>query len=77
MDFSRFRALAPRQRALVSMAVMVDGQDAVQYLEHDAVHGEILGKVAASLASIDLELRIPLLGSLARQAFREISQEEA
>lgn len=72
MDAQRFRVLSARQRALVAMAVLLDGREAAVYLEKDAVDGSGLQKAAVDLASQTPELRMPFVGSLLRDALNEL-----
>lgn len=70
MDSQRLRGLNPRQRALVAVAVLLDGREASVYLENDAVDGAVLKQAAEDLAQLDPELRMPFAGSLLRGALR-------
>lgn len=72
MDTHRFQALSAKHRALVAMAVLLDGHEAAVYLENDAESGEALQKAAHDLASMAPELRMPLLGTLLRAAVAEL-----
>ena len=72
MDAQRFRSLSARQRALVAMAVLLDGREAKVYLENDAVNGAGLQRAALDLASIEPELRMPFTGTMLRAALEEL-----
>jgi hypothetical protein len=72
MDTQRYRSLAPRQRALVAVAVLLDGREAGMYLENDAINGSGLQRAATELASLEPDLRMPFVGSLLRSALKEI-----
>lgn len=72
MDTQRFRALSPRHRALVAIAVLIDGHEGALYLENDAQHGHALKRAADELASLEVELRMPYVGSLLRNSLLEI-----
>ena len=72
MDMQRFRSLSPRNRALVAIAVLLDGHEAGVYLEFDAVHGAGLQRAAQELASQKPEVRMPLVGTLLRTALEEL-----
>ncbi len=72
MDAQRFRSLAPRLRALVAVAVLLDGREAGEYLAIDATNGDGLKKAAADLAAQDPELRMPYVGSALRAALKEM-----
>ncbi len=75
VEGQRFRALSSRQRALVAVAVLLDGREAGIYLENDSVNGTGLKLAAVELASIDLELRVPFLGSVLRTALGSLPRE--
>jgi len=75
MDTRRFRALSARQRALVAMAVLLDGFEAVSYLETDSQLGEPLGRISTELAQMEPELRMALLGVSLREALEELREE--
>jgi hypothetical protein len=72
MDAQRFRSLSPRQRALVAVAVLLDGREAGMYLENDSVNGQGLKRAALDLAGVEPELRMPLVGTLLRDALKEM-----
>lgn len=74
MDAQRFRGLSARQRALVALAVLLDGREAGIYLENDSVAGPGLKKAAADLAAIPPELRMPFAGTMLRGALSELAQ---
>lgn len=74
MDIHRLKSLSARQRALVCVAVLLDGREAGMYLESDAVNGQGLKRVAHDLASIELELRMPFLGTVLRTALSELTE---
>ena len=72
MDVQRFRGISPRQRALVAVAVLLDGREASLYLENDAVNGAGLQRAAGDLAGLEPELRMPFVGSLLRSALHDM-----
>jgi hypothetical protein len=72
MDVQRFRVLPPRQRALVAIAVLLDGREAESYLENDNVNGKALKRAAGSLADQPPDLRMPFVGTLLRMALAEM-----
>jgi len=65
--------LTPRQRALVSLAVLLDGIEGATYLENDSVSGPLLKRAAQELVKQPPELRLPLVGTLLRMALEETS----
>lgn len=72
MDLNRFKALSARLRALVAVAVLLDGREAHVYLESDAVNGPGLKRAALELAGLEPELRMPFVGTLLRGALEEL-----
>ncbi|MFN8391709.1 MAG: hypothetical protein U0136_15580 [Bdellovibrionota bacterium] len=71
-DLVRFRALSQREQAVVATAVLLDGHDAAEYLSSDKDRKTALSRAAKDLAEIPLDLRLPLLGTLLREALRSI-----
>lgn len=71
-DLSRFRALGTRERALVAVAVLLDGLDAVEFLSGDKQRRSALMRAARDLAELPPELRLPLAGTLLRSALEEL-----
>ena len=76
MDSQRFRSLAPRYRALVAVAVLLDGREAGTYLENDAVNGPGLKRAAGDLSGLETELRVPFVGTMLRAAVEELKRSE-
>lgn len=76
MDTRTFRALTDRQRALVAVAVLLDGREGGVYLQNDEVNGEGLQKAAGELAAQEPDLRMPYVGSLLRKAFEELAEKD-
>ena len=72
MDAQRLRNLTARQRALVAVAVLLDGREAGIYLENDSVNGLGLKRAALDLAAVEPELRMPYAGTMLRQALEEM-----
>lgn len=72
IQLERLRKLPPTQRALVAIAVLLDGREASTYLEQDAHSGGELGEIAAMVAELGGDLRIPLLGTELRDALEEL-----
>lgn len=75
-DISRYRALGTRERALVAIAVLLDGHDAAEYLGSDRDRSVALSRAAKDLAELSPELRMPLIGTLLRLAVEGLSFEE-
>lgn len=74
-DISRFRALGTKERALVAVAVLLDGHDAVEYLGSDRDRNVALTRAAKDLAELSPELRMPLVGTLLRGSMAELTAE--
>jgi hypothetical protein len=72
MDSQRFRALTPHNRALVAVALLLDGREAHTYLEIDAISGTGMKRAALDMCDADTELRIPFLGTMLRIALEEL-----
>lgn len=73
-DLSRFRALSLREQAVVAVATLLDGLDAVDYLSSDKDRRTALSRAAKDLADFPLDLRLPLVGTLLRAAIAELEQ---
>ena len=71
-DISRFRALSVKEKAVVAVAVLLDGHDAADYLASDEERQTALCRAAKDLAQLSPDLRMPLLGSLLRKALEEM-----
>lgn len=65
--------LSARHRALVAVAVLLDGVDAGIFLEQDSSYGLELRAAADTLARQPVEVRLPLVATLLRCAVEEIS----
>ena len=75
MDAQKYRSLAARHRALVAIAVLLDGREASSYLEGDAENGLALSRAALDLATLDPELRMPFVGTLLRTALQSMTDK--
>ena len=74
-DISRFRALSPKERAIVAVAVLLDGHDAADYLSSDKERRVALSRAAKDLAELPPDLRVPLTGTLLREAVKNLDGE--
>jgi hypothetical protein len=72
MSTEQFRKLSARDRALVAVAVLLDGNDAPAYLEADATKGPALKAAAQELAQLEHEMRMPFVGTQLRIALEEL-----
>lgn len=73
MDSQRFRGLSAHNRALVAIAVLLDGHESGMYFEMDGVNAVGLKRAAEDLAELPPELRMPLVGTMIREALLQIS----
>lgn len=71
-DISRFRALGTREKALVAVAVLLDGHDAADFLACDKERHLALTRAVKDLVELSPELRLPLLGTLLRSVLTEL-----
>jgi hypothetical protein len=67
----KIRDLEPHLMALVAVAVLLDGNDAAQYLQFDREKGQDLLDAANELSAQYPDLRIPLAGTLFREAIEK------
>ena len=74
-NLSRLRALSPREQALVAMAVLIDGHDAVECLSTDRDRHLALTRAAKDLAELPPDLKLPLAGIVLRQALSILDQQ--
>lgn len=68
MDGNKLRTLKTDEQILVSIAVLLDGHEAAQYLEADSSRGANMMDAVNFLSSQPPELRMPLVGSILRGA---------
>jgi hypothetical protein len=73
MENKHFHSLSAADRALVAVAVLMDGNDALVYLECDDKNGEKLRLAAQEIAALELALRMPFAGTQLRLALDEIT----
>jgi hypothetical protein len=69
-----FRKLSVHEQLIVAMGVLMDGADAAQYLERDSQRGELLAGAASELALLELDSRLPFVGTLVRLALETHEQ---
>jgi hypothetical protein len=72
MSLIRFKGLPAEKRALVAFAVLLDGREAITYLGFDAILGNSLQRTVEELSDLEPELRMPLAGTLLREAIAEL-----
>jgi hypothetical protein len=71
MSLSTFRALNARDRALVAVAVLVDGGDSKVYLDFDSERSEELKRAAEELCALEIDARVAFVGTVLRLALEE------
>ncbi len=74
MILPRFSSLSAQNRALVALAVLIDGHEAVNYLRSDSLLLDALSKAANELSELEPELRMPLAGTILREALQELER---
>ncbi|MEY4669391.1 MAG: hypothetical protein RL518_2090 [Pseudomonadota bacterium] len=71
MSLATWRSLSPRDRALVAVAVLIDGADSKMYLECDAEKSELFKRAADELSSLEVDARVAFVGTVLRLALEE------
>lgn len=71
MSLTRLRSLDPIDRALVAVAVLIDGSDASLYLDGDADRSQQLKEAVAELCSLEIDGRLAFVGTVLRLALEE------
>ncbi len=71
MSASAWEQLNPIERALVAVAVLIDGADAGSILLLDSKRGELLREAALYFGGLDLDARLPYMGTLLRRAVED------
>jgi len=71
MSLSSWRSLSARDRALVAVAVLVDGSDSKVFLGFDGDRGEQLKRAAEELCSLEVDARVAFVGTVLRLALEE------
>jgi hypothetical protein len=71
MSLTTWRSLPPRERALVAVAVLIDGSDSKIYLECDAERSELLKSAAEELCALEVDARLAFVGTVLRLALEE------
>ena len=67
-----YKNLSPRERALLAIAVLIDGADATYYLDNDSVNRQALIDSVQDFLRLDNEYRLPVLASVLRRALKEL-----
>ncbi len=73
-DLLRLRSLAVREQAVVLIGVLLDGHDAVEYLGSDKDRAIALSRAAKDVADLPPDVRLPLAGTLLRNALGELEE---
>ena len=76
MSTKTFRTLSAHDRALVAIAVLLDGNDAATHLRFDKENGENLERAAEELSRDELEMRLPFIGTLYREALANLGSKK-
>lgn len=76
MKTDLYRSLPAKERAIVAAAVLLDGREAENYLGNDISLGQKLSQAAIQLATIPIDIRMPLVGALLRAALNDIAAEK-
>jgi hypothetical protein len=63
----KLHKLDKREKLLIAVAVLSDGEQAVQILALDKDKGAKHSELARELLEVQEEIRLPLLGSIVRQ----------
>lgn len=74
MSGKSFRGLLSDQRALVAIAVLLDGNEATSILSQDATAGDTYRQAAEELTRIELESRLQFIGTLYREALADMER---
>jgi hypothetical protein len=77
MALATYKSLSLYDRALVALAVLVDGAEAETYLACGATGEGALNQAANELASLPPETRMPLVGSLLRSCLESLRRERS
>jgi len=77
MKLEKFRSLSAHQRAMVAIAVLLDGHEAELYLDNDSLAGEELAKAAKDFVVASPEFRNILAGDALRRALEELQSRTA
>lgn len=68
---SSWHQLTRHEQALVAVAVLIDGADATNVLGLDAKRAELLKACALEFSSLELDARLPFVGTLLRTSLEE------
>jgi hypothetical protein len=71
MSLATWRSLSPRDRALVAVAVLIDGSDSRLYLGCDAERAQDLQRAADELCNLEVDARVAFVGTVLRLALEE------
>jgi hypothetical protein len=77
LNSEEFSNLPNRFKALVCIAVLIDGREASFYLNNDDKYGQVLGRIADKLSGLVPEFRMPLIGTQLRESIEQLSKEES
>jgi hypothetical protein len=72
MSLTHLRALDPIDRALVAVAVLIDGSDASLYLDGDVERSQDLKNAVEELCRLEIDGRLAFVGTVLRLALKEV-----
>jgi hypothetical protein len=70
----KFNNLSPHQKALVAVAVLLDGREAIAYLLGNRPEDILLRQAAEEISNLQPELRMPFIGTILRTAIKELAR---
>ncbi len=68
MNNGAMAQLTQHEQALVAVAILIDGNDAAAVLAIDSTRGEQLKAAAQELGAMEIDTRLPFIGTLLRRA---------
>lgn len=69
-----YKNLSARERALVAAAVLIDGADAISYLDSTLNNREVMLQAVQEFLKLDNEHRLPVVASVLRRALKEMGE---
>lgn len=68
----RFSQLAPHEKAFVATALLLDGGEALEYVGIHEANGQALREAVSELLELELDVRLPFVGTMLRLALAEM-----
>ena len=72
MNYKKILTIPARDRALAAIEVLLDGHEGEVFLGNDSSKSKLLQELAKDFASIEPAHRVPLLGTILRNALNEL-----